>query len=143
MKNKKMMNKLGVSLPEISIAVLIFALCAIPLYYAIAYGSKEEIKMEKNAIANKILESFRDEIKDLDYDTAVTFGNFSDGSGLPPETLKVYEQAKNYKDFKVSCESTPNNEMGDIESTTFKAKVTWDGLEFPKELSFKKVKTNL
>ena len=134
-------NKSGVSLPEISIAVLIFALCAIPLYYAIAFGSKEEIKMEKDAIATKILESFRDEIKDLDYDTAVNFGNFGDSSGLPPETLKVYEKAKDYKEFKVSCESEQKNEF-DIETTTFKAKVTWnaEGAEVEKKLSVVKVK---
>ena len=111
MKNKKKNNRLGVSLAEISIAALIFALCAIPLYYAISFGSKEEIKMEKDTIATKILESFRDEIKDLDYDTAVNFGNFGDSSGLPPETLKVYEKAKDYKEFKVSCESEKKTEF--------------------------------
>ena len=142
MKNNKMKNhKSGVSLPEISIAVLIFALCAIPLYYAIAYGSKEEIRMEKVAIANKILESFRDEIKDLDYDTAITFADFSDNSGLPPETLKVLEKAKESKEYHVSCESEKKTEF-DIETTTFKAKVTWnaEGKDVEQLLTFVKVK---
>ena len=67
MKRIKKNNKSGVSLTEISVAVLIFAIVAIPLYYAISYGSKEEIQLDKVAIANKVLESFKDEIKNLDY----------------------------------------------------------------------------
>ena len=68
--NRRNKTKSGFSLAEISLAVLIFALCAIPLYYAISYGSAEEIQLEKMAIANKLLESFRDEMKNIDFELA-------------------------------------------------------------------------
>ena len=136
-------NKSGTSLVEISIAVLIFALCAIPLYYAVSYGSKEEIRMEKVALANKILESYRDEIKNLDYDLAKDFGSVSDNNGLPPETLKVVEQAKESKDFKVTVTSGPGPDP-DVESTVFKAEVTWiaegGGEPVTQKISFVKIK---
>ncbi len=124
---RKENNKSGFSLAEISVAVLIFALCAIPLYYAISYGSAEEIHLEKTAIANKILESFRDEIKNLDFKTAMEYKSFSGNSGLPPETYKVINQVvneKHYKDYEFSCSSEEKTE-GDIKSVTFKPEIKW------------------
>ena len=124
---RKEKNKSGFSLAEISIAVLIFALCAIPLYYAVSYGSAEEIHLEKTAIANKILESFRDEIKNLDFETAKQFSSFSGNSGLPPETFKVVNQVvneKHYKDYVVSCTCEEKTEH-EIKSITFKPEIKW------------------
>ena len=93
-------NKSGVSLTEISVAVLIFALVAIPLYYAISYGSKEEIQLDKVAIANKVLESFRDEIKNLDYPTVESFGNKIVSTQLPPNSFQaLLEAQKNIKNI--------------------------------------------
>ena len=138
---RKRNNKSGVSLAEIAIAVFIFAVCAIPLYYAISYGSSEEIHLEKSSIANKILESFRDEVKNLDFKTAMEYKSFSDNSGLPPDTFKAVEHIvneKKYKDYVVSCtcEEVTENE---IKIVTFKPEVKWTnnkGKEISQKISF-------
>ena len=139
---KKQNNKLGVSLTEITISVLVFALIAIPLYYAISFGSKEEIYLEKVSHANKILESFRDEIKNLDFETVKNFGNNIDGTQLPPNSFqKLFEAQKKFKDFKFSAQAE-SKAINEIESISFKAEVKWtkdNGTEASQKLSFVKV----
>ena len=135
-------NKLGVSLTEISVAVLIFALVAIPLYYAISYGSKEEIQLDKVAIANKILESFKDEIKNLDYATVESFGNKIESTQLPPNSFQELLKAqKKYKDIKFEAESVEDNN-NDVISRKITAEVKWTngtGNTSSQKISFIKV----
>ncbi len=143
MNRRKINNKSGFSLAEISLAVLIFALCAIPLYYAISYGSAEEIQLEKMAIANKLLESFRDEMKNIDFDLAKKDYLTINENSLPPETFNVYlDAAKKYKDFKFVSDSKANDLNG-IESINFKVGVSWttnSGRIASQSISFVKVK---
>ncbi len=134
-------NKLGVSLTEISVAVLVFALVAIPLYYAISFGTKEEIQSDKVAIANKILESFRDEIKNLDFETVLSYGEDITATNLPPNSFqKMYDAQKEYKDFNFKAKAKLNDNDG-MRSITFNATVSWrrDGGESTQKISFIKV----
>lgn len=141
MKTQKQ-NKKGVSLIEISIAVLIFALVAIPLYYAITYGSNEEIQLDKIAIANKVLESFRDEIKNLDFATIEEMGSHITATQLPPNSFqKLLDAQQKYKDFAFSAE-VEDKTLNDIKSLAFKAEVTWtkgNGQKSSQKISFVKV----
>lgn len=142
MKRIKKNNKSGVSLTEISVAVLIFAIVAIPLYYAISYGSKEEIQLDKVAIANKVLESFKDEIKNLDYPTVESFGNKIESTQLPPNSFQaLLEAQQKYKDFKFEAESIEDNN-NDVISRKITAKIKWtngSGNETSQKISFIKV----
>ena len=142
MKRIKKNNKSGVSLTEISVAVLIFALVAIPLYYAISFGSKEEIQLDKVAIANKILESFRDEIKNLDYPTVESFGDKIESKDLPPNSFQaLLEAQQKYKDFKFEAESKEDNN-NEVISRKITAEVSWtngSGNKTSQKISFVKV----
>ncbi len=139
----------GVSLVEIIVAVMVFALAAIPLYYAISYGASEETNLEKVAIANKILESFRDEIKDLDYKTveglmsAGAAWKTLDASGLPPNSFNSLLTAqKKYKDFSFKTE-VRKSPGADLDSLEFKAHVAWTtgrGNTASESIAFIKVK---
>ncbi len=135
-------NKSGVSLTEISVAVLIFAIVAIPLYYAISYGSKEEIQLDKVAIANKVLESFKDEIKNLDYPTVESFGEKIEATQLPPNSFQELLKAQQkYKDFKFEAESIEDNN-NDVISRKITAEVKWingSGNTTSQKISFIKV----
>lgn len=136
--------KSGVSLVEIVLAVAIFAIISIPLYYAISFGSKEEIQLDKVAHANKILESFRDEIKNLDFDTVKNMGSKIDGSQLPPNSFQSLLKAQQkYKDFKFNAEAETKT-INEIESISFNAEVNWtkdSGGKSSQKLSFVKVQT--
>lgn len=125
-------------------AVLIFALAALPLYYAISYGSGEEIQLDKIAIANKILESFRDEVKNLDFETVKAFGSSFDGRQLPPNSFqKLLDAQEKYKDFKFQAQSE-RKIVNEIETLNISAEVKWTvgsgGRESSQKISFIKVK---
>ena len=136
------MNKSGFSFTEISVAVLIFALVAIPLYYAISFGSKEEIQLDKIAIANKILESFKDEIKNLDYPTVESFGEKIKSQHLPPNSFQELLKAQQkYKDFEFEAESKEDT-TNDVISRKITAEVKWtngSGKTSSQKISFIKV----
>lgn len=143
-RQKNNNNKRGVTLIEISVAVLIFALVAIPLYYAITYGSNEEIQLDKVAIANRILESFRDEIKNLDFETVDNYGSNIDGSQLPPNSFKaLLDGQQKYKDFAFKAEiKKPETTLSDVVSLTIVAEVSWtkgNGEKSTQKISFVKV----
>lgn len=141
---KKNKNKFGVSLIEIAIAILFFAFAAIPIYYALSYGSTQEIDMAKVSIANKILAAFRDEVVRLPYDKAESF--FSSATfnekNLPQKTFEdLLVAQKKYKDFqfsgKVKKVTTP------VDAMQFDAEIKWSNANGPKRLekiSFMKVK---
>lgn len=141
----KKLNRLGVSLTEISIAVLIFAVAAIPLYYGISYGSKEEIQLNKDTIAQNILESFRDEIKNLDFATVESFivGGEIPVTQLPPNSFQEFLKAqKKYKDFEFKAEVKNPPAGTEVKTLTFKATVTWTkegGNKSERKISFIKV----
>ncbi len=122
---------LGFSLVEIIVAIMVFALGAVPIYYAISYGASEETNLEKVAIANKILEAFRDEIKDLDFKTveglmgAGAGWKTVEGSALPPNSFNSLLTAqKKYKDFSFQTD-VRKSPGADLDSLEFKAHVSW------------------
>ena len=136
------MNKSGFSLTEISVAVLLFAIVAIPLYYAVSYGSKEEIQLDKIAIANKVLESFRDEIKNLDYATVESLGKDIEANQLPPNSFSaLWDAQSKYKDFEFKAESI-EDKNNDVVSRKITAEITWTngtGNKSSQKISFIKV----
>lgn len=116
-------NRSGFSLTEIVIAVMVFAIVSVPLYYAISFGSKEEIHLEKVSMANKVLEAFRDEIMNLDYKTVESLGNNFDGTQMPPKSFSELLAAQDkFKDLKLTAVSVAN-ETNDARTIT--AEVTW------------------
>ncbi len=145
MKKKKIINKSGVTLTEISLAVLIFALTAIPLYYAINYGSNEEIQLNKISIANKILEAFKDEVKNLDYNYVDDMCNDEkiETNELPPNSFQsLFNAQKEYKDFNFTgnAKKTTTN---DVESIKINAEISWTngfGQKSNQKITFIKVK---
>lgn len=139
-----MKNKKGVTLVEVTVAVLIFIVAAVPLYYAVSYGSKEEIQLDKVAQANKILASFKEECTNLDYEIVSGFvPSIEDASGMTPNSFKdMLEAQKKYKDFKFHADIKANT-LGDFETLEIEAEVTWTrdgGGKSSQRLSFVKVK---
>ena len=135
-------NKFGVTLAEVAVAVLIFAVAAIPLYYAISYGAKEEVQLDKIAQANKILSSFKEECIELDYDEVVKLKQGLDGFNAPKTFNDLMLAQKQYKDFRLTVSATEKTVV-DIVSLTVEAEVKWTrdgGGESSQKLSFVKVK---
>jgi hypothetical protein len=104
MKNYK--TTAGISLIEIMVAVLLLALAAIPIYRTLSFGASKEIENEKIAIANRILESFKNEIMGMPFEDLQT--EFSDtswqtiGADFPNVFNALMEAQKKYKDFEFS-----------------------------------------
>lgn len=148
---KKFKNTRAVSLLEFILAVLVFGIAVIPLYYAISYGAKHEIDYEKVGIANKLLESFKDEVLSLDYEIIEGMFSLDDGSttwkniaqpSLPPLAFNAIFQAQTeYKDFKFAGEAR-NTGTSAVKAIEFKASISWEstGPQRNEEIFFVKVK---
>ena len=146
MQKNNRFKKYGVSLIEIAVALLFFAFAAIPIYYALSYGSKQEVDTEKIAIANKILSSFRDEVISLPYDTAKGFFSATSawkniGSNVPQNSFqRLLTAQRKYKDFqfsgKVRLITNP------VEALEFNAQIKWstNGPKRLEKVAFVKVK---
>jgi len=142
-------SRKGLSLVEIIVAVAVFAIAAVPIYYAISYNAADEANIGKRSIAQKILESFRDEIKDLEYDYVVSLMSAGsswkpiNSSGMTPNSFNVLLTAqKEFKDFNFSGEVRTSG--GAVEILEFKTEVTWTsgrGKQESEKLSFIKVKS--
>ena len=146
---KKNLTNHGVSLVEVMLAVALFIITVVPIYYGLSYGAAEEINLEKRNIARKILESFQDEIKDFDYDDLQKFIKATNAEksisekDLPPNSFDELVQAQTkYKDFKFSGK-VKASEANFIKSIEFKVEVTWTkgtGKTAIEKLAFIKVK---
>jgi prepilin-type N-terminal cleavage/methylation domain-containing protein len=132
----------GFSLVEIVLAVTIFSLAAIPIYYALSGSATQEIETTKLSMARKILESFKEEILARPFDE---MKNFASGEGLQPfnggfpNTLtKVFDEQKKYKDFEFVAKIcfAPGTQA----VLQFKGEVNWrrpgGQMGKPEELSF-------
>ncbi|HMM61439.1 MAG TPA: hypothetical protein PLK28_09360 [Candidatus Rifleibacterium sp.] len=146
MKKNRISVKRGLSLIEIAAAVLVFSAAVIPLYHAMSYGAKEDIHIDKIAVADKILTSFRDEIKNMDFKTvAGLYGSarvYKGTEDMTPNTFKEFlKEKEKYKDFEFEAETTKQDSP--IESISFKAKVTWTSAtnKGERKLAFVKVNT--
>ncbi|HNX76219.1 MAG TPA: hypothetical protein PLM07_07220 [Candidatus Rifleibacterium sp.] len=146
MKKNRISIKRGLSLVEIVAAILVFSVAVIPLYYAMSYGAKEDIHIDKVAVADKILSSFRDEIKNMDFKTvAGLYGSARTYKGtedMTPNTFKEFlKEKEKYKDFEFEVETLKQDSP--IESISFKAMVTWtaEATKGERRLAFVKVNT--
>ena len=62
------MKKNGFTLVEILIALGLFALIAIPTYMFFSYSAANEIEYHKNVSASRLMETFKNEIKDYSFE---------------------------------------------------------------------------
>jgi type II secretory pathway pseudopilin PulG len=143
-KKSNKMKKRGITLTELTVALGLFALLAIPAYMVFSYGAADEMSYHKTAAANRILESCRDEIKNLSYkyaekDLVPSFTNVNS----PPSTFNTFmDFQKDFKDknFKLEGKAVVNKNPDHIK---FDLKVTWtkkNGSIAEETLSFIKVK---
>lgn len=137
-------NKKGLTLTEITVALGLFALLAIPAYMMFSYGAADEMAYHKTAAANRILESCRDEIKNLSYAYALDLGTSFDSVNLPPATFdKLLNAQIELKDSSFKFHGTAEVKSGDLEHIKFTLKVTWTkrgGSTAEEQLVFIKVK---
>jgi prepilin-type N-terminal cleavage/methylation domain-containing protein len=129
MKNlKKINSNHGVTLVEIVVAIIIFAVVAIPIYKFVSYGAATEIETEKTAIANKILESFKDEIIGMPFETLEgDFPNNTEqdiGADYPNVFNSLFEAQKKYKDFEFTGKVKTVSSAA-VPTMEFSGEVTW------------------
>lgn len=121
----------GLSLVEIIVAVMVFAVAAVPIYYAIAYNAADETNIGKRNLAQKIIQSFRDEIKDLDFDytkelmDATPSWRKIDSAGMTPNAFNVLLKAQQqFKDFQFNGDVRISSDAA-YEILEFKVEITW------------------
>lgn len=118
----------GVSLIEIVAAILLFALAAVPIYRSLSFGAAKEIDSEKVAIANRILESFKDEVLGLPYkDLEITYPANTwqpIGADFPNVFDQLLQAQQKYKDFQFSGEVRQVSGAV-VKTMEFKSEVTW------------------
>lgn len=141
-KNSKLRKPLrgtGFSLVEVIVATFIFALVAVPIYYAMSQSAAKEIDSTKLSMARKVLESFRAEIVGRPFSeiAGLNPGNpdFTNLPGGYPKTLSdVLTTQQKYKDFSFSPKF--RFAPGQTSVIEVKGSVTWtkaDKKPFPPE----------
>ena len=78
-------NKNGFTLVEILVALGIFALIAIPAFMFFSYSASNEVEYHKNVSASRLMESFKNEIKQYSFEESK---GFTDANNAPPNTKK-------------------------------------------------------
>lgn len=140
-------NRRGFSLVEVIVATFVFALAAIPIYFAMSHGAAKEIDSTKLSMARKILESFRAEVINRPFAEISAMGpGTSDFTAMPggfPKTVSdVLNIQKQYKDFTFSPKFRFS--PGQTSVIEVKGSLTWtkaDGKQHvPEELAFLLVK---
>lgn len=130
-------NKNGFTLVEIMVALCIFALIAIPVYMFFSYSAANEIEYHKNVSASKLMESFKNEIKQYSFEESKGFIN---ANNAPPNTKKIYDEIKSkFSDLEMTI--TPDSV--DEKTMSFTLTVTWKsrgGAERKTSSTFVKVK---
>ena len=76
-------NKNGFTLVEIMVALGIFALIAIPVYMFFSYTTANEIEYHKNVSASRLMETFKNDIKQYSFEEC---NGFTDANNAPPNT---------------------------------------------------------
>ena len=133
--NKK--NKIGFTLVEIMVALGIFALIAIPVYMFFSYTTANEIEYHKNVSASRLMESFKNEIKQYSFEESK---GFTDANNAPPNTKKIYDEIKSkFSDLEMKIVL----ENVDEKTIRYNLTVTWKsrgGAERKESSTFVKVK---
>jgi prepilin-type N-terminal cleavage/methylation domain-containing protein len=140
----KKSKKFGFTLTEITVALGLFALLAVPAYLMFSFGAADEMSYHKTAAANRILESCRDEIKNLSYAYAQSLGSSFDSINLPPATFdKLLNAQKELKDSTFKFSGIAEETTTEPAHIKFTLKVTWTkkgGATAEEKLVFIKVK---
>ena len=115
--NKK--NRIGFTLVEILIASCIFAAIAIPAFMFFSYTTANEVEYHKNVSASRLMETFKNEIKDYSFDESK---GFTDANNAPPNTKKIYDEIKSkFSDLEMKIVT----ENVDEKTIRFILTVTW------------------
>ncbi len=119
---KKLMiknNKIGFTLVEIMVALGIFALIAIPVYMFFSYTTANEIEYHKNVSASRLMETFKNDIKQYSFEEC---NGFTDANNAPPNTKKIYDEIKSkFSDLEMKIVT----ENVDEKTIRFTLTVTW------------------
>lgn len=122
---------MGFTLLEILIAMIVFILAAVPIYFALGQGAAQEVQATKIAQARKILESFRQEIMGQEFNALVKMMpasanvcvNFTEAElkkhGLTMTAGGVIDIQREYKDFEMGatfCFAEGNNQVIEVKS---------------------------
>ena len=130
-------NKNGFTLVEIMVALCIFALIAIPVYMFFSYTAANEIEYHKNVSASRLMESFKNDIKQYSFEESQGFIN---ANNAPPNTKKIYDEIRSkFSDLEMTID--PQNV--DEKTMRFTLTVTWKsrgGAERKTTSTFVKVK---
>ena len=112
-------NKIGFTLVEIMVALCIFALIAIPAYMFFSYTTANEIEYHKNVSASRLMETFKNDIKQYSFEETRLF---SDANNAPPNTKKIYDEIKSkFSDLEMKIVQ----EDVDEKTIRFTLTVTW------------------
>ncbi|NLM16686.1 MAG: hypothetical protein GX221_03085 [Candidatus Riflebacteria bacterium] len=135
--------KRAVTLTEILVSVLLFALAALPLYKAISSTAKKEIYQDKVATAQRILNVFHQEIQNMPYEQVKLLNPIDGNHKSPPGTFQaLLEVSEKEKDFNFTAKLEPEDVHG-VETLKITAEVTWTrtgSQESKRTISFVKVK---
>ena len=112
-------NKNGFTLVEIMVALGIFALIAIPVYMFFSYTTSNEIVYHKNVSASRLMETFKNDIKQYSFEEC---NGFTDANNAPPNTKKIYDEIKSkFSDLEMKIVT----ENVDEKTIRFTLTVTW------------------
>lgn len=112
-------NKNGFTLVEIMVALGIFALIAIPVYMFFSYTTANEIEYHKNVSASRLMETFKNDIKQYSFEEC---NGFTDANNAPPNTKKIYDEIKSkFSDLEMKIVT----ENVDEKTISFTLTVTW------------------
>ena len=126
-------NKLAFTLVEITVALGIFALLAIPAYMLFSYSASSENEYHKTAAALRVIETYRDEIKNLSFNVAKEYK-----SDLTPQASEIF--ATEHDKYGLEKEITPEERDNMIKITIT---IKWKnrrGTELKETQTFVKVK---
>ena len=130
-------NKNGFTLVEILVALGIFALIAIPAFMFFSYSAANEIEYHKNVSASRLMETFKNDIKQYSFEESK---GFTDANNAPPNTKKIYDEIKSkYSDLemKIVLENVDEKTMRYTLTVTWKSR---GGAERKETSTFVKVK---
>jgi prepilin-type N-terminal cleavage/methylation domain-containing protein len=112
-------NRIGFTLVEILVALGIFGLIAVPAYMFFSYTAANEIEYHKNVSASRLMETFKNDIKQYSFEESK---GFTDANNAPPNTKKIYDEIKSkFSDLEMKIVL----ENVDEKTIRFTLTVTW------------------